>query len=490
MTYLPQVVFVLIVVALAAFALRREILSNPEVVTAGGMFLLLSLVGFLLPAVIALWIGTLVSLPWMGNLSADDVWRAVLVFVISMALFAWGYRLSGRQGLGVQKSGSKKPILRPEIAQAFRTAPLRYKYVYACLLACAAIYVASLWVDMQANGGSWSGFLTAHLLRRWTGEPIPASNAVAWAIQSIGPRMLNVVTILTLILFFYRSREGKPFLWGFVIPMGCWILTVTTFFRGTQLTFFVSMLMVEFLRRRVWSTTSPSAKVPLVSRRTVLIFALAVGAFVAYGSIRELMETNAWGAEEEVASSVVAENAVETLAESSALQGLTTILHQFKGEMFFGGRTYIDMLLLPVPRSIWPSKPDWYGISDITRLEGEPPSTQSAVTMPGEAYANFGWLGLPLMFGFGLIFRLLERMRLSPRTFFVYAFWMPTAISITFWMAFTGLMGQLVVLPLLLVLAAPAFRSRARDARLAVRLKQLEEPQRLIPSTSIAVRDI
>ena len=55
---------------------------------------------------------------------------------------------------------------------------------------------------------------------------------------------------------------------------------------------------------------------------------------------------------------------------------------------------HILMLLLLIPRAIYKSKPEWYGIDDITTGMGWPSSSQSAVTMPGETYANFGWFGL------------------------------------------------------------------------------------------------
>ena len=61
---------------------------------------------------------------------------------------------------------------------------------------------------------------------------------------------------------------------------------------------------------------------------------------------------------------------------------------------------------MPIPRAIYKSKPEWYGIDDITTGMGWPSSSQSAVTMPGEAYANFGWFGLFVAVFYGVFFGL------------------------------------------------------------------------------------
>ena len=61
---------------------------------------------------------------------------------------------------------------------------------------------------------------------------------------------------------------------------------------------------------------------------------------------------------------------------------------------FLMGKTYIDMLLLPIPRAIYKSKPEWYGIDDITTGMGWPSSSQSAVTMQVKLTQIFGWFGL------------------------------------------------------------------------------------------------
>jgi len=53
---------------------------------------------------------------------------------------------------------------------------------------------------------------------------------------------------------------------------------------------------------------------------------------------------------------------------------------------------------MPVARSIYPSKPAWYGIGNRTRGMRWPESTQSAVSPQREYYANFGLWGILFMY--------------------------------------------------------------------------------------------
>jgi len=98
-----------------------------------------------------------------------------------------------------------------------------------------------------------------------------------------------------------------------------------------------------------------------------------------------------------------------------------------------------------VPRPLWPGKPERYGAEEVTRRMGWPITTQSAITMPGELYANFGFLGLPLVAALGLLFRAVYRRRRHPKLLFVYAFFVPHAVLLTHWMSSSGLVTSLTL---------------------------------------------
>lgn len=154
------------------------------------------------------------------------------------------------------------------------------------------------------------------------------------------------------------------------------------------------------------------------------------------------------------------------LTAGAGLLGVSKIVAQYGTTVdYFRGKTYLDMALLPVPRAIYRSKPKWYGIDDISKRMGWPETTQSAVTMPGEAFANFGLAGLlmaiPMGAGFGLMWRLASRSKVrlilvGPTLFF-------QAVTVTMWMSFTGLMNAM---PLIVLLGAlgPFLERRRRLA--------------------------
>ena len=83
------------------------------------------------------------------------------------------------------------------------------------------------------------------------------------------------------------------------------------------------------------------------------------------------------------------------------------------------GKTYIAVLTLPVPRSLWPEKP---GLGDhiISRATTSRPYDREGrvITYIGEAYVNFGYLGcviIPFLFSY-LLHTWYERVIQLPRT--------------------------------------------------------------------------
>jgi hypothetical protein len=63
---------------------------------------------------------------------------------------------------------------------------------------------------------------------------------------------------------------------------------------------------------------------------------------------------------------------------------------------YLDGRSYYAVLVNPVPRIFWHSKPVGYGASNARNLRFEFGTTMTSAWM-GEAYANFGWLGVPIV---------------------------------------------------------------------------------------------
>ena len=94
------------------------------------------------------------------------------------------------------------------------------------------------------------------------------------------------------------------------------------------------------------------------------VFAVTViTAFLAYGAIRGAYVDQVLDRQSDERTSVV----YKVLNQGSGIQGVSGIMRRYGHDLdFLMGKTYIDMLLLPIPRAIYKSKPEWYGIDDIT----------------------------------------------------------------------------------------------------------------------------
>lgn len=253
--------------------------------------------------------------------------------------------------------------------------------------------------------------------------------------------------------FFYRKRLSSPRLFGIVFPAAALLLAAATFLRGTVLTCAITLIFAEVMRRR----REEASQVRWTRRQLRLAFMSLVAVVLSiyvYGSLRDSLRGSAASGVEDAAS----EFAVPTfLSAGHGLLGISHIVSDYGHSVpFLWGKTYLDMLLLPVPRSVYPSKPDWYGIDDITRGMGWPETTQSAVTMPGEAFANFGYLGLLMALPMGALLGQLQRLSaaseiryllLGPTIFFQIA-------SVANWMSFTGIMNAAPSVVLLLLVAS------------------------------------
>ena len=188
-----------------------------------------------------------------------------------------------------------------------------------------------------------------------------------------------------------------------------------------------------------------------INKPRYYVFAfLTLSAFIAYGSIRGNYVDEVLGREQDNQSAVYL-----VLSQGSGIQGITSIMKRYGNDLdYLMGKTYIDMLLLPIPRVIYTSKPEWYGIDDITTGMGWAESSQSAVTMPGEAYANFGWFGLSIAILYGLFFGLFLRLINNKGGIHVvlYASVIIPIIFVSNWMSFTGIMNMFFTTVFLFVL--------------------------------------
>ena len=246
--------------------------------------------------------------------------------------------------------------------------------------------------------------------------------------------------------FFYRKSSRYKFLNTWIFPILSVLFSLTTLLRGSLIYVFVVLIIAEILRRNPKGFYIKFRSI-LKINKNVIITLISIILFVSvFGAIRDNFRSEISGSDNSKNNITIIPN---FLSQGSGLMGVSAIVQNYGNTVeFLNGKTFIDMILLPVPRNIYKSKPEWYGIDDISRGMGWPETTQSAVTMPGEAFANFGIYGILLAIPFGLLFGIADKFIKRDRVYLViigpiFYFQM---LSVTNWMSFTGLMSSLMII--------------------------------------------
>lgn len=410
-----------------AIVLRKSNPFHPVI-----FLLLLAAVDVLFPAIYWSHYGQVDNPPWLNPLSADTIQAALCYYTIFLVLLTVSF-------LAVQKDSS--PRFDPAESQR---APNRLRTAAWALFTLTLVKMV---LEIFAFGGVDAWLLSRIVFASTADAEMltgPGSILAALPLRDAFQAVVGVG-------FFYRKRLGSK-LFGFFFPAAALGLAALTFLRGSMLAWAITLIFAEVMRRRCeyrahrkWS--GRQIRFALVAAAAVVL------SIYVYGSFRDSLRGAASGGDE-----AAPELAIPSfLTVGHGLLGVSHIVAEYGQSVgFLWGKTYFDMLLLPVPRAIYPSKPQWYGIDDITRGMGWPETTQSAVTMPGEAFANFGYVGLLMALPLGLLLGLLQRvavahqmrfLMLGPTIFF-------QIVSVANWMSFTGIMNALPLVVILLFLSA------------------------------------
>jgi len=450
MSEIVSVFFLSLLASAIVVYLIRTFIRTKELISPWTLFLMLFLLDILIPAI--LYIGFeeyraatywAVYIPYF---QAGDFLRSVIVFIASVCFFGFGYFGVGRiLGAAVaRKSGHKESVLGSWKLNATR--------VYWMMALSGGIYLASIMFSIQSHG-SFLSYLEYKFMRIY-GQKLVYDTQIETMVFLLAPIMRTFFSMLVGVLFYYRKRYKHGVLWGIIFPVIGLISASSTFLRGSLLLYFFMLLMVEIFRiKESYHGAESEVHLKTLSKITVKTFLfvfLALVFFSGYGAVRNYRSSEVQKSNISFNDAVLFE--AKRFLHGEGLIGLTWIIQSFPGSAeYLKGKTFVDMLLLPVPRSLYPSKPLWYGVADITRAMGSPESTQDAVTMPGELYANFGYLGIPFMSVYGAVFGLFWRFKQRPRFKFVYATLLPGIMVTTFWMSFTGFVNSILSIPVLLI---------------------------------------
>jgi len=435
------------------FQVLKSYRHDNYLITPWTLYLLVAVMDIYAPGILFLVHEIPEQAPYVVSFSQEDLVVALIWFTISIPIWAIGY-------FGARPKWSTKT--KPDTMQW----SLEIGRLYFFLVFSGGWYVTYLLVDI-VNNGSLVEYFMLKVLRNY-GSRVEYANAAEAILFQLAPIMLTIFVMLVGVLFFLRKKYAHPFLWGAILPVVGWLLVSTTFFRGSQIGYFLSLFVLEWQRKMDENAfyskallVDKSASGKRTKNRVFILILLASVLFVSYGTIRNYYNSSSETQYNplSVNESILLEGIRSIRGEG--LIGFTRIINGYPNSVdYLLGKTYLDMTLLIIPRSIYTSKPEWYGVSDISRGLGGPDSTQDAVTVPGEAYANFGPIGISLVMIFGALYGFLCRYENHPRYRYVYAFIVIPSIFPFFWMSLTGLVNNMLALPFAMVVLALVVQRR------------------------------
>ncbi len=433
-----------LVILIIGFQVLQSYRHDGYLITPWTLYLLLAVIDIYIPGIVFLAHEIPEQAPYVVPFSKDDLVDALMLFSVSILILASGY-------FGTQLKWRNKSTLDP-IQWS-----INIQRLYFFTVLCGGWYATYILVDI-VNNGSLVEYLSFKAERKY-GFRLNYNNAAEAILFQLAPIMLTIFCMLIGVLFYFRKNSAHPFLWGVILPVIGWLFIVTTFFRGSQLIYFLALFVLEW--QRVMNATNLEINPVLMEkkskgkseRNTLFIFILlGITLFLSYGAIRNYYNSNSEMQNNQLSvnESILLEGA--RLIRGEGLIGLTRIINGYPNSAdYLLGKTYSDMMLLIIPRSIYVSKPDWYGVSDISRGLGGPDTTQDAVTVPGEAYANFGPIGMPLIIVFGALYGFFYRYKNHPRYRYAYAFVVIPSVFPVYWMSLTGFVNHMLALPLVIV---------------------------------------
>lgn len=436
-----------------SFLAWREYRRTQEIISPWIILLVLTVFDILVPAAVFLVAGPPDLVYWMGALDIAGVIPSMLIALVSLLFFAAGYFFVSGRTERPGRDGAWRNVARLRI---------NVRLLYLGLFVTGGLYMLHL-VLVVRTVGSLDVYLSDKFRERFLRpDELLTGGFLDRLLFHLGPAMLTAFLVLVGIAFFLRHEYGHPILWGLVLPGVAWFLVSTTFYRGGQLHFFLGLAFLEMCRLRLSPERQRHPRKPVLTTRTKALVASAVVLFVIYGAYRAYNTGFQWGNPVSVSEAVTAQ--VGEFTRGHGLISLTLIRDYYpRAAEYLEGRTLRESLLLPVPRAVWPDKPEWYGTEGVTRDMGWSTTTQTPVTMPGELHANFGPKGLVLVALFGIFFGTFHRHRLHPTFFFVYAMTVPRGVLLAHWFSSTGVMTWLTSLPVALVVAYLVLGRRSAD---------------------------
>lgn len=371
--------------------------------------------------------------PWVPVFSREEVaWGGIVgILGFLMVLFGYtvGYGLSGRWADRVD-------------------ATTRIVYTRAMIMLCimVAVYIITQLNIINRLGGPLEYFLSMVKFRRSVFE---ANESLSEHANSLVTAIARDTSLgLCAVIFAERRSLGLKKRAWLIVGVGL-LISMSTFYRGTIMLYGLMLLAAQQLAVVKFTSAMPREEFERYRRvrrkqRRNFIRALVViiTLFSGYGTARSFFGAKEW----EVYNYSVWDGfskEFNRFTEGAGFYSLVDIVHSFPMEApFLDGSTIANQAVRYIPRSIIPDKPKNYGAVEITNAM-EYPLTGEGVTIPGEAWANFGFAGLPLVSLFGLLFGYLTANRYRGRMQYFFLSMGVSIILAVGWFSFTGFMSWL-----------------------------------------------
>jgi len=375
--------FSLAFIALVAGAVKcvRDGSTTGFYISGFSLFYLFEAIDLLVPGMLVIAFDLNSSSPFQPLFSNDEKALALVVASVSFLLFMIGYSRSGS-------------------VQAIRSDPLPVLVNVRRLIILNVIFgglVLIHFANLVYFYGGVSNYIESMSIWRY-GRIYQDKTAFDRILDLIGSvsRFASFVLISNLYCFRHKVNS-KLIIYGALLFAIC--VSLATFYRGTLLLFFLMLASAEQYRiqngAKQFASRSAAANYKKGQfRKLASLSIVGVILFTIYGALRSFLGSNA---RDEVQSSGGEAFASELgrLIDHGGFYSLTHILSTFdKANLLYGESIYSTLFFRFIPRNFWPSKPLNYGAYDINNVLGYPGTTQAAITIPGELFANFGLLGV------------------------------------------------------------------------------------------------
>ncbi|HEL2734466.1 TPA: oligosaccharide repeat unit polymerase [Streptococcus suis] len=420
-----MIIFIQIFLSLAAIGLcssrlLTNVFNRNKYVNYENFFLILLIVDVFLPAFIGAITGIYQKFPYFTIQNESSYLIATIIFIIGTILFALGFKSADYISIKQLKPNPNQEYV---ISETFLL--LSFLFVVAVMVINLLIEFISL--------GSWDLFYQYKISRIYLAT-IEHTTFFAKSIALASELTLIILFITMSVGLVNSERLKRPFFWGIVVPVLAFILTLTTMYRGTILQYGI-VLILSLQYKYDWQL------VKKLRGRIVRIGLLFILAFVVYGAVRTSLNYSYWGEEKLGFIDSFVTMLTNTMG-TSLIACARCVEYLNSGNSLFWGESIFQMFYSFIPKSIWADKPTQYGIITLTTAMDSPNTTMDAITMPGELLLNFDYWGLLLLIPIGLVFGLLEQMRLSNRFRYLYIASLSALVTTSMWMSFTGFFAQ------------------------------------------------